>query len=83
MFVGSLGNAAPFTEELGLADPILVDEDESTSRLYFISNEEDGFAQYPVHFVIDADGVIALAERQVNPDGLEAAIDAALEARSE
>jgi len=78
-FVGSPGPAGAYAAELGLADPVLVDEDESTSQAYFIANSDDGFAQNPRHFVIDRDGNLALAERTVSPAALTAAIDDALE----
>lgn len=64
--------------QLGLADPVLVDEDQDTSAAYFIGNSEDGFAQNPRHFVIDRDGVLVLAARTSSPDALTAALDAAL-----
>jgi len=78
LFVGSAGPANVWAAELGLTGPVLVDDDESTSRAYFIANSDDGFAQNPRHFVIDRDGVLALAERTVSPDTLTAAIDGAL-----
>ena len=78
-FVGGPGPAGAYASEVGLTGPVLVDEDESTSRAYFIANSDDGFAQNPRHFVIDREGELALVERTVSPASLTAAIDAALD----
>jgi peroxiredoxin len=78
LFVGTDGPARLWSAELGLVEPVLVDDDESTSRAYFIENSQDGFATNPRHFVIDRSGDLALVERTVSPETLIAAIDAAL-----
>jgi len=77
-FGGPTGRARDWQREAGIALPILVDEDDSMRRDYFIENGEDAFAANPRHYVIGRDGRFVAVLTAPSPGALREALDTAL-----
>ena len=81
-YAGPEGGARAWAEASGIERPVLVDDDSSLRKDYFIPNGDGAFASNPRHYVIGADGRFAFIQTSVAPEALEEAIRAALEAAS-
>lgn len=78
-FEGPAEDAQAFVDEYRMELTALADEDRSLIADYFVTEvDDDAFALYPRHFVIDRDGRFAYIATQYQPDALLAAIDSAL-----
>jgi len=77
-FGGPSSRARAWEEEAGIALPILVDEDDSMRRDYFIPNGEEAFAANPRHYVIGRDGRFVAVLTAPSPGALLEALSNAL-----
>lgn len=77
-FGGPTNRARDWQRDAGIALPILVDEDDSMRRDYFIENGEDAFAANPRHYVIGRDGRFVAVLTAPSPAALLEAVEAAL-----
>ena len=77
-FGGPLNRARSWEREASIGLPILVDEDDSMRRDYFIPNGEDAFAANPRHYVIGRDGRFVAVLTAPSPGSLIEALTTAL-----
>ncbi len=78
-YAGSEGGARTWAENVGLENPVLVDEDSDLRSAYFIPNSDEVFAANPRHYIIGADGRFTFIQTTVAPEALGEAIVEALE----
>ena len=67
-------NAVNFLQEAGAEQPCLLDD----TNLYGQYPRHDSFAPFPVHVLIDREGVIRYLSFQLEPQAAHAAIEAVL-----
>ncbi|GEM_PF-2326822 len=77
-YEGEETRAWAWKEDKGLADPLLVDPDQSLTFDWFIGHEDGAYSSYPRHFVVDREGVVAYVGITPSPDALREAIEQAL-----
>lgn len=74
----TLEDLQAFKEDLGLALPVLYDEDTAVLKAYGELGKARGFSAYPYNWLIGSDGRVSWFSTEYDPSRVEAAIDRAL-----